>query len=408
MATGEPPGALQGSVLACILVTGKRREHMPIVSGVEQEKQRVFERLARLDAERAKLGAQLNELEIAERVLLRFGKLETTERRRKGRRARTTLVLAAERRTRAAQPAHGLSLSDATLKAVLAHPEGVNTNQIFSYLSREFGITVRPNHLGIALQRHRRAGRLENLGQRWFFSRQAAAVGDRGERRAEKQRISERLARLDAERTKVSDQLDELEVAETVLSRFGKAEPLERRRRGRPARSAPAPAGEHLTGDRLSLRDVTLGGNSPPGPVDRKADWGASLRKPGIEPRRVNAWIEDGELPLIEGGTYRFGINIGAPRSAVMAAPEFREPDWQGRESLEILILLGGSGFVTAPGVAKVVLPPQGSTKPAFFEITPVETGAILLRISLFLIPELVLLQEFELPIDVLAAREAA
>jgi len=29
---------------------------------------------------------------------------------------------------------------------------------------------VRPNHLGGALQRHRRAGRLENRAQRWFAS----------------------------------------------------------------------------------------------------------------------------------------------------------------------------------------------------------------------------------------------
>jgi hypothetical protein len=31
------------------------------------------------------------------------------------------------------------------------------------------GMTVRPNHLGIALQRHRRAGRLENRDQRWYL-----------------------------------------------------------------------------------------------------------------------------------------------------------------------------------------------------------------------------------------------
>ena len=50
----------------------------------------------------------------------------------------------------------------------------------------------------------------------------------------EKQRISERLARLDAERTKLADQLNELEIAERVLSRFGgKAPPpAERRRTG--------------------------------------------------------------------------------------------------------------------------------------------------------------------------------
>jgi hypothetical protein len=30
-------------------------------------------------------------------------------------------------------------------------------------------MTVRPNHLGAALQRHRRAGRLENRDQRWYL-----------------------------------------------------------------------------------------------------------------------------------------------------------------------------------------------------------------------------------------------
>jgi hypothetical protein len=30
-------------------------------------------------------------------------------------------------------------------------------------------MTVRPNHLGIALQRHRRAGRLESRDSRWFM-----------------------------------------------------------------------------------------------------------------------------------------------------------------------------------------------------------------------------------------------
>ena len=38
-----------------------------------QEKQRISERIERLDAEREKLSGQLNELEIAERVVKRFG-----------------------------------------------------------------------------------------------------------------------------------------------------------------------------------------------------------------------------------------------------------------------------------------------------------------------------------------------
>jgi hypothetical protein len=60
-------------------------------------------------------------------------------------------------------------LSDATLKAVQVRGQGAAANEVLSYLAREFWITVRPNHLGIALQRHRRAGRLENRDQRWYL-----------------------------------------------------------------------------------------------------------------------------------------------------------------------------------------------------------------------------------------------
>jgi antitoxin HicB len=60
------------------------------------------------------------------------------------------------------------SLSDATLRAVQAHGEGATAQEVLNYLSREFGMTVRPNHLGIALQRHRRSGQLENRDQRWY------------------------------------------------------------------------------------------------------------------------------------------------------------------------------------------------------------------------------------------------
>jgi hypothetical protein len=135
---------------------------------IEQAKHEVSERLARLDAERERLGAQLNELEVAERVLTRFGgRIVSTERRRRGRPTRTARA-AARGRARAAQPAQSVSLSDATLRAVQAHGEGATPGEVLSYLTREFGMSVRPNHLGIALQRHRRAGRLRIRASRWF------------------------------------------------------------------------------------------------------------------------------------------------------------------------------------------------------------------------------------------------
>ena len=151
---------------------------MATLDEIGQEKQKVSERLARLVAEREKLGAQLNELEVAERVLTRFGRVETTERRRRGRPARTAPAPAAPRgRAAAAQPAQAVSLSDATLRAVQAYGEGATPSEVLSYLAREFGMTVRPNHLGIALQRHRRAGRLETRDSRWFLPQQSAMTG---------------------------------------------------------------------------------------------------------------------------------------------------------------------------------------------------------------------------------------
>jgi len=137
---------------------------------MEQEKQRISERLARLDAEREKLSGQLDELEIAERVLARFGgKAVTTENRRTARPARTTPAAAGERGSRRSKKALGVSISESCLKAVQAHSEGATPAELLNYLSREFGMTVRPNHLGAALQRHRRAGRLENRDQRWYL-----------------------------------------------------------------------------------------------------------------------------------------------------------------------------------------------------------------------------------------------
>ncbi|MGH7046627.1 MAG: hypothetical protein ACREE2_09620 [Stellaceae bacterium] len=146
---------------------------MPTVDEIAQEKQRISERLARLDAERAKLADELNELEIAERVLSRFGKTGTPERRR-GRPARGT-PSARERGSRSPASAQGPSVSDATLQVVGTHREGLTAAEIQSCLSRDFGLTVRPNHLGIALQRHRRAGRLESRDSRWYPPHSALA-----------------------------------------------------------------------------------------------------------------------------------------------------------------------------------------------------------------------------------------
>src|SRR5437773_12435045 len=56
----------------------------------------------------------------------------------------------------------------------------------------------------------------------------------------ERQRVSEQLARRDAESAKLANELNELEITERVLTQFGRtAGTIERRRSGRPARTDP-------------------------------------------------------------------------------------------------------------------------------------------------------------------------
>ena len=59
---------------------------------------------------------------------------------------------------------------------------------------------------------------------------------------AEKTKISERLARLDADREKIATQLTDLETAERVLTRVGKTPPARTPRSARAAAANAAPA----------------------------------------------------------------------------------------------------------------------------------------------------------------------
>src|SRR6516162_1200632 len=143
---------------------------MTVLEQIGQNKRRIAERLARPDAERAKLSNQLAEFEVAERALGRFGGRKVVAENPKRGSAKTATASVRKPNARTRQQAPAASLGEATLKAVKAHTKGVSADDVRKYLSRKFGLTVRPNHLGSALQRHRRAGRLENRDQRWFAS----------------------------------------------------------------------------------------------------------------------------------------------------------------------------------------------------------------------------------------------
>jgi len=151
---------------------------MSTLDDIAKERQLLAERLAKIDGERAKVAEQLAELEAAERVLSRFTKARPQPARR-GRRAaaaaaKTTTdgTAAAPRRgrrgRRAAQKTSRVSLGDATLRAVAAHGHGASAEDVRKFLADQLGMRVRPNHLGMALQRHRRAGRLAQRDLLWY------------------------------------------------------------------------------------------------------------------------------------------------------------------------------------------------------------------------------------------------
>jgi hypothetical protein len=144
---------------------------MTVLDDIAREKQQVSQRLMGLDAEWTKLSGELRELDIAERALKRFGRAGVGKQTKEP----PTGPAAAPNAKRGVRghQTDGLSLSDASLKAVRAHRKGASADDVLEYLTHKLGMAVRPNHLGMALHRHRRAGRLEHRDQRWYFVRSA-------------------------------------------------------------------------------------------------------------------------------------------------------------------------------------------------------------------------------------------
>ncbi len=157
---------------------------MSTLDDIGRERQRLSERLEKIDSERTRVVEQLAELEAAERVLSRL----TQGRPATGRRGRPPSTAAANgaaavksaagrrgRRTAAQAQAATPPLGEATLRAVTAHGDGASADRVRQYLAGEFGMEVRPNHLGMALQRHRRAGRLVQRDSLWYAGEATAA-----------------------------------------------------------------------------------------------------------------------------------------------------------------------------------------------------------------------------------------
>src|SRR5215472_14681211 len=135
---------------------------MSTLDEITEEKQRVSEALARVDAQREKLSAQLGELEAAERVLARYRKGAGPRKTAAAKALATATKATAPARSsgrrgiRAAKPAGGKRSSLSLGDQVLALATGRTQQEIAAACKG-----ARPNHVGMALARHKRAGRIE-------------------------------------------------------------------------------------------------------------------------------------------------------------------------------------------------------------------------------------------------------
>jgi hypothetical protein len=134
---------------------------MATLDEITKEKQRLGEALARVDSQREKLASQLSELEAAERVLARYGK-DTPAAKTAAARTPTTATKPAAparvrgRRPAAAKPAGGKRSSMNLSDRVLSLATGRTQPEITAACKG-----ARPNHIGAAIARHKRAGRIE-------------------------------------------------------------------------------------------------------------------------------------------------------------------------------------------------------------------------------------------------------
>ena len=146
---------------------------MSTLDEITKEKQRLGEALARVDTQREKLVSELDELEATERVLARYGKATPTRRRAAANTPTAAKKAAAPARPRGRQrAATGKPASkrgSPTLgDQVLALATGKTQEEIAAACKG-----ARPNHVGVVLARHKRAGRIEERDGRLYATQLA-------------------------------------------------------------------------------------------------------------------------------------------------------------------------------------------------------------------------------------------
>jgi len=141
---------------------------MATLDEITKEKERVSEALARVDAQREKLAVQLLELEATERVLARYSKGSGARRMASATPITATNVGApgragGPRRSTTTKPAGGERSSPSLSDQVLALATGKTQQEIATACKG-----ARPNHVGAAISRHKRGGRIEERDGRLY------------------------------------------------------------------------------------------------------------------------------------------------------------------------------------------------------------------------------------------------
>jgi hypothetical protein len=138
-----------------------------ILDQISAEKTKISGRLARLDADRATVATQLTDLETAERVLTRVSKTPPARR--------STSTTATEARASTAT-GRGRPPKAAANKSAERKPSGPSLGErVLALATGKTRLELyaacpsdRPNHVGMAVQRHIRAGRIQERDDKLY------------------------------------------------------------------------------------------------------------------------------------------------------------------------------------------------------------------------------------------------
>ena len=134
-----------------------------ILDQISAEKTKISKRLVRLDADRAQIATQLIDLETAERVMARVSKTPRAKRSTAAAAAEAKASTASRGRGRPAKAAISkLAGGESSARSlglgerVFALATGKTRQELYAACPGD-----RPNHVGMAVQRHIRAGRIQ-------------------------------------------------------------------------------------------------------------------------------------------------------------------------------------------------------------------------------------------------------